>query len=167
MDSNFCSEYLKSTNYEFNTSSCHFEHLSCYFLNEIEDKAIAKIYYNSFDEAFTAAKATKTYGFISISSNLTDIMSQRKFDWQPIAENFTYSNQISIYLDHSSLQFSYFLQNNLWHVFERFNKKLLRHCDLDERLEDFPLTFETFYGTLENDHTLLFFPPFFGLLSTI
>ncbi|CAG9805440.1 unnamed protein product [Chironomus riparius] len=163
IDTNFCSEYLKSTNYEFNTSTCTFEHLSCYFLNEIDDKSVKKIYYNSFEEAFDEAKAAKTFGFISISSNFTDVMSQRKFDWQPISENFSYSNQISVYLDHTSLQFSYYLKNKLWKTFEKFNKKMLRHCELDERLEDFPLRFNTFHGELDADHTIMMYPGLFAL----
>ncbi|XP_070493598.1 ABC transporter G family member 20-like [Chironomus tepperi] len=162
-DNSFCSGYLKSTNYEFNTSTCAFEHLSCYFLNEIDDKSIKKIYYSTFDEAMRDAKAAKTFGFISISSNFTDVISERKFDWQPISENASYSNQISVYLDHTSLQFSSYFQNKLWKTFEKFNKKLLRHCELDERLEDYPLRFETFYGELDDDHKIVMYPGFVAL----
>ncbi|XP_070493900.1 ABC transporter G family member 20-like [Chironomus tepperi] len=162
-DINFCSEYLKSTNYEFNSSTCAFEHLSCYFLNDIEDEYIKKIYYNTFDEAFRDAKAAKTFGFISISSNFTEVIGDRKFDWQPISENSSYSNQISGYLDHTNLHFPYYIQNKLWKTFEKFNKKLLRHCGLDERLEDYPLNIETLYGELDDDHKLLMHPAYFGL----
>ena len=165
IDPNFCSEYLLSTNYEFNTSVCTFEHLSCYFLHEIDDKSVRKVYYKSFDEAFKEAKETKTFGFISISSNFTDVLSERKFDWQPIAENFSYSNQISVYLDHTNLQYSMHLINKLWKSFEKFNKKMLQHCELDERLEDTPLRFETFYAELDDDYTLLWQPLCLVMLS--
>lgn len=165
IDTNFCSEYLKSTNYQFNTSICTFEHLSCYFLNEIDDESIKKVYYKTFDEAFSEARAAKTFGFISISSNFTEVLSERKFDWQPIAENFSYSNQISVYLDHTYLQFSVYIKNKLWKTFINFNKKMLQHCELDERLEDFPLQINTFYGELDDDHVMLMYPGLISLLS--
>jgi len=166
-DNNACIEYLKSTNYEFNSTSCYFENLSCYFLNEIKDESAIKVYYNSFNEAFKDTKTGKTYGFLTITSNFTNVMSERKNDWQYITEytNFTDANLIQIYLDEGDFTISSFLKIRLWKAFERFNKKLLRQCNLDEKLEDSPIEFKTFYGNLEDDFVITLMSAMFSQLS--
>jgi len=167
MNNNFCSEYLISVNYKFNSTSCFFENLSCYFLNEIVDETVIKIYYNSFDEAFTDAKAGKIQGVISIISNFTATMTERKIDWQPLAANQTSLDQIVINLDQGNLLITEFLKYRLIKIFEEFNKKVLRHCDLDENLENSPVNIEGFYGSLDNDFTMTLIPGLFAQLSTV
>ncbi|XP_070493446.1 ABC transporter G family member 20-like isoform X2 [Chironomus tepperi] len=163
-DPNFCTEYLKSTNYEFNSTSCSFEHLSCYFLNELQDESAIKVYYNGFHEAFSDAKARKTYGLITIASNFTDVMSERKNDWQYITEytNFTDANLIQIYLDEVDFTISHFLHIRLFKAFERFNKKVLRQCDLNDKLEDIPVDINTLYRKIEDDNTITMMPSLFS-----
>lgn len=163
-DINFCSEYLKSVDYEFSNNSCYFENLSCYFLNEIQDDTAEKIIYNSFDEAYQSAKATKNYGFISIASNFTEAISKRKSDWQPLTDD-VFLDQIEVYTDHGNLQIATFLQLRLLRAFERFNKKLLKQCDLNEHLEDSPMSTETFYGDMDSNYVKTMIPALFIQLS--
>ncbi|XP_070493794.1 ABC transporter G family member 23-like [Chironomus tepperi] len=159
-DSKFCTEYLKSTNYKFNSTSCSFEYLSCYFLNELQDESAIKVYYNSFDEAYSDAKARKTYGFMTISSNFTDVMSERKNDWQYITEytNFTDAYLIQIYLDEVDYIISSFLHIRLQKAFERFNKKVLRQCNLNDKLEDTPMDINTLYIDIGDDYVISMTP---------
>lgn len=166
-DFRVCSEYLESTNFTFSTNSCYFENLSCYFLNEIQDSTAAKVYYNSFDEAFRDAKATSTYGFISISSNFTKGMIERKSDWQPLNKLSPDADIIQVHLDHTQLVIQSFLQYKLSKAFERLNKKVLRHCELNENLEDSPLNMNDglLYGTFEDDYTVTMMPGIFAQLS--
>ncbi|CAG9805436.1 unnamed protein product [Chironomus riparius] len=159
-DINYCSEYLKSTNYEFNNSSCNFENLSCYFLNEIRDDTAVKIGYNSFDEAYKSAKAARIYGFLSIASNFTEAITKRKSDWQALTDD-VFLDQIDVYLDHENLQIASFLKLRLFKAFEKFNKKLLQQCDLNEKLEDSPMSIETFYGDFDSDYVKTLIPALF------
>lgn len=167
MDSSFCSEYLESVNYKFSNNSCFFENLSCHFLNEIVDETAMKIYYNSYDEAFKDAKAAKIQGIISIASNFTTTMTERKIDWEPLDSNQTDLDQIVVNLDHGNLLLLRFLQHRLSKSFESFNKKLLVHCDLDENLENPPVNIEGFHGTLNDDFTVTLVPGLFAQLSMI
>ena len=166
-DLTICSEYLKSTNYEFNSTSCSFQHLSCYFLNEIQDESAIKVYYNSLDEAYKDAKAGTTFGFLTISSNFTDVISERKNDWQFITEytNFTAANLIQIHLDQSDYTIKTFLYIRLLKAYERFNKKVLRQCNLNDKFEDSPLSLTTFYGAFGDDYAVTMLPSVFGQLS--
>lgn len=163
-DINFCSEYLKSTNYEFSNSSCYFENLSCYFLNEIQDETATKVFFNSYEEAYQSAKAAEVYGFLSIASNFTESITKRKSDWQPLTDD-VFLDQVEVFLDHDNLQIASFLRIRLFKSFEKFNKKLLRQCDLNENLEDNPMAVETYYGDLESDYVKLMVPSLFLQLS--
>ena len=166
-DHKFCSNYLKSMNYEFNSTSCSFQHLSCYFLNELQDESAIKVYYNSINEAYKDAKTGKTSGFLTISSNFTDVIIERKNDWQYITEytNFTDANLIQIYLDESDYTISLFLHIRLMKAYERFNKKVLRQCNLNDKLEDVPMEIKTLYRNLEDNNIVTGMPALFSQLS--
>ena len=168
-DHKFCSNYLKSTNYEFNSTSCSFQDLSCYFLNELQDESAFKVYHNSFDEAYRDAKVGRTSGFLTIFSNFTDVISERKNDWQFITEytNFTDANLIQIHLDQSDYTIAIFLYIRLLKAFERFNKNVLRQCNLNDKFEDSPLDLSTFYGEFEDDYVRTLMPAAFVQLSFI
>ncbi|CAG9805437.1 unnamed protein product [Chironomus riparius] len=163
-DQTICSEYLHSTNYELNSTSCSFQRLSCYFLNEIQDESAIKVYYDSLEEAYRGAKAGKTFGFLTISSNFTGVINERKNDWQYITEyeNFTDANLIQIHLDESDYTISLFLHIRLIKAFERFNKKVLRDCDLNDKLEDIPMEINTLYRRLEDDNIATGMPALFS-----
>ncbi|KAL7037053.1 hypothetical protein ACKWTF_009054 [Chironomus riparius] len=163
-DQTICSEYLYSTNYEFNSTSCSFQRLSCYFLNEIQDESAMKVYHDSIDEAYKDAKAGKTIGFLIIASNFTDVISERKNDWQYITEykNFTDANLIQIHLDESDFTIKTFLYIRLLKAFERFNKKVLRQCNINDKFEDSLLRLKTFYGDFEDDYVVTLMPSVFG-----
>ncbi|KAL7037052.1 hypothetical protein ACKWTF_009053 [Chironomus riparius] len=163
-DQTICSKYLYSTNYELNSTSCSFQRLSCYFLNEIQDESAIKVYYDSLEEAYKEAKAGKTFGFLSISSNFTGVINERKNDWQYITEyeNFTDANLIQIHLDESDYTISLFLHIRLMKAFERFNKKVLRDCDLNDKLEDIPMEINTLYRRLEDDNIATGMPALFS-----
>jgi hypothetical protein len=94
-------------------------------------------------------------------------MSQRKNDWQYITEytNFTDANLIQIYLDEEDYTISSFLHIRLLKAFERFNKKLLRHCNMYEKLEDFPMEIKTMYRNLEDDNIVTMMPALLSQLS--
>ncbi|XP_070493805.1 uncharacterized protein [Chironomus tepperi] len=162
MDINFCSEYLKSVNYQFNSSSCSFEYLSCHFLNEITDDTVIKVNYHTYDEAFRDAKAGKIQGVITIASNFTETMTERKIDWEAFGGNQTDLDQIVVNLDHGNLIILKFLQYRLSKSFEAFNKKLLHLCGLNENLENSPINIDGFYGTLNDDFTITLVPGLFA-----
>lgn len=94
-------------------------------------------------------------------------MSERKNDWQYITEytNFTDANLIQIYLDEGDFTISSFLRIRLWKAFERFNKKLLRHCNLNDKLEDSPMEIKTLYRQLEDNNIITVMPAMFSQLS--
>lgn len=166
-DAKFCTEYLRSTNFTFSSNLCYFENLSCYLLNEIQDSTATKIYYNSFDQAFRDAKAGLTSGLISIDSNFTILMSERKFDWQPMTEKANDSNIIQVYLNHEDSIIASFLQHRFFKAFERLNKKMLRQCELNDALEDSSLNIDQglLYGTFDDDYTMTIMPGLFAQLS--
>lgn len=168
VDSNqFCFDYLDSTNFTFSNSSCYFENLSCHFVNEIPESIAIKIFYNSFDDALRDAKAGLTSGFVTVSSNFTNAMTQRKIDWQPLNKIQPDADIIQVYLDQTDPVVTSFFKHRLFKAFERFNKKVLQHCDLNENLEDSPINLKDglIYGTFEDDYTITMIPGMFAQLS--
>lgn len=142
---------------------CIFNYASCHFINEIRDEDAIKIYYNSEEEALRDAKRGKLTGVVSVSSNFSEYLMvlgsgvDREDD---LPEGY-----INIRLDQSDMQITTFLQYRLYRSFQRFNKKMLKGCGLNEKLADLPMKFNTDYGSLENNFKLSIFPPIIMQLS--
>lgn len=94
-------------------------------------------------------------------------MSEKKIDWQPLDKIASDSNVIQVYLDHTNPIVAAFLRHRLFKAYERFNKKILRQCKLNDILEDLPLNTDQglVYGTFEDDYTTAMIPGIFGQLS--
>lgn len=161
-----CSRFVhENASYKDHNDDCIFTHASCHFINEIRDNVATKIFYNSFDQAFQDAKKGKLIGVIAIKANFSNALKERIINYD---ENAIESSEISVYLDQSDLQITTFLQSRLYKAFQRFNKKLLKGCNHNEKVGEFPLKFETpIYGTFDGDFKISMMPVFLFQLSEL
>lgn len=151
-----CQSYMLNNDKNY---SCAFEKLSCNFLNEIDDFVGHKIFYDTFHDAFRDARKAKLHCIISIASNFTESIVNKKLNWDLFDENSIFGNQISIYMDHTDLHIASFLEHRLFKAYERFNKKILKQCGLHENLEDLALKQETpIYGSFDLDFRYFLYP---------
>lgn len=153
-----CTEYFQLNGSIFIEDECHFQNASCHFLNEIRDVDAIKIFYNSFDDAFKDAKQGKISGFIKIPADFSNLLTKLHLE---VDDDSFESSQIEIHLDQSNLQTTTFLQYRIYTAHQRFTRKLLRGCNLNEKYVDLPIRFETpLFGSFNDDFKQTMAPVF-------
>lgn len=150
---NFCLENFEFSNLILNTSSCY--NLSCYFLNEIQDSAVIKIYYDSAEQAHREAKAGLIIGYMKISQNFTTLLNETMTDDSISAVQF--------HLDQTDLTKTTFLRRRIFKAFENFKINVLNKCNMNDMAKKLPLNVEEgmFYGSLDDSSSKTLVP---GLL---
>jgi hypothetical protein len=147
---------------DVNDTCVYNEKASCHLLNEIHDKDIQKVFYDSYETALKDAKRGKLNGIAIFSENFTDVMMNPRDE-----ESSTLRDGISIHLDQSQFQTTTFVQYRLLNAYEKFNKKLYTGCDQNEKAGEIPMDFkETLFGSLEDDFKKTMFAPLMLQLST-
>lgn len=163
-----CRQWLQQNASYGMDDDCVYMKTSCHFLNEIHVEDAIKVYYKSFEVAYADAKKGKLSGIIVMASNFSEsklAKSLSMFEFDNSLSN-DQSGQIQIYMDQSELQTTTFLEYRLLKAYERFNKKLLNGCNLNEKIEEVPMNFrETINGDLMNDFRRTMAPILFIQLS--
>lgn len=129
---------------------------SCRFLDEIDETLATKVYYNSFDEAFAAAKKGKVSGIIEFESNFTIAV----LNILEMPDNSTTNDpRIKIYLDQTDMHLTYFLHKRLIFAYEHYSEKLMTRFKLPKSLQSLPLRFEEpLYGSFHGDQKSIMAP---------
>lgn len=147
---------------DINDTCVYNEKVSCHLLNEIQDKDIKKVFYDSYDVALKDAKSGTLTGIVVLSENFTDVMMNPRDE-----ELSTLRDGITIHLDQSQLQTTTFIQYRLLNAYQKFNKKLHNGCDQNEKIGEIPMNFnESLYGTLDDDFKKTMLAPLLLQLSS-
>lgn len=160
-----CSNYLlQNASYlDVNGDCVYNEKTSCRFLHEIRnDEDAIKVFYDSYEDAYADAKRAEINGIVLLSPNFTDVMLN-PYD----QKNAMTKTGITVQVDQSNFHISSFLNYRLYLAYQRFNKKLYKNCELNEKITETPLNFEnTFFGSLEDNFRATMFAPLVLQLST-
>lgn len=129
------------------------ENLSIRFLSEITDDKAQKVYYESFDDAFKDVKNGKLIGILLIAKNFSEIFLDSSL---PMDERNLYAtNAIDVHLDNSNFQLSYFITQQLYDAYFRFDKDYMNKTQ-----EDYPIKVETWFADFNFDFRLSMFSAF-------
>lgn len=132
------------------------QRFSCRFLSEIDETLATKVYFNSFEEAFTEAKRGKLSGIIEFDTNFTlALMDALDKPDGPPTDDFN----IKIYLDQTDMQLTYFLHKRLVFAYQNYSEKLMTSLKLPKNLQSVPLKFEEpLYGSFHGDQKTIMAP---------
>ncbi|CAG9805991.1 unnamed protein product [Chironomus riparius] len=147
---------LQNASYlNLNDTCVYNDKASCHLLNEIHDKDIKKLFYGSYEDALKDAKRGKLTGILEFSENFTDVIMNPRDD-----ETSTVREGIAIHLDQSQFQTTTFVQYRLLNAYQKFNKKLHKGCNENEKVGELPMNFnESMFGTLDDDFKKTMFAP--------
>lgn len=140
--------------------SCDIHKVSCRFLQEMQDDVAIKQYYSSFDEAFVDAKRGKIIGFMYFAKNFTEALDTVQRDGRDADDGSADNSRIDIYMDHSDLQLTFFLQSKFYQIYKNFTQHLMMDCNLPIKLGNVPVSFEKpIYGSYDTDFKHSMAPP--------
>lgn len=144
--------------------TCELFMMSCWFLEEMEDMDLFQTPYNSTYEAKEAVYRGRSYGAIHFTANFSRAMQARLAD--PDADDATVADSsVSVWLDMTNHQISYFIKSQLLKAYEGFTKRAMRECDRPEDIIQIPVRFhEPVYGKMESEMVSFMAP---GVLITI
>lgn len=149
IDDSDCTFFMQQNiSYLMDDRECQFDHASCHFINEIHDDDAIKVFYKTYEDAFVDAKKGKLVGIVTMRSNFSQSLMDFTFNFSANSIDFS---EITVNLDQSDLQISTFIRGRLFGAYERFSKKLLRGCDINENVSSYPIKLNTIYGKMGDD----------------
>jgi len=132
--------------------TCDLHKISCRFLNEIDDSVAEKVFYETFDEAFTDAKKGVIVGIIEFASNFSDSLYEVQEIGSKADEASRTNSKINIYLDQTNQQLTFFLQRKLSEIYKNYSESLSSDCQLSKKLNNVPVEFmKPIYGEHDAD----------------
>lgn len=135
--------------------SCDLQLTSCRFINEINQDIGEKIFYKNSKDAFKDAKQGKLIAVIHIASNYTkymqDNLSRNENDDKDDDSKFE-NREISVHVDQSNRQISFFFQKKLMDSYSSYSKKLMHDCQVPEKYLNLPIDFRNpIYGQFDGN----------------
>ncbi|KOB71262.1 ABC transporter G family member 20, partial [Operophtera brumata] len=89
--------------------------------------------YNSTEEAKSAVATGKVYGALHFSTNFSSAMAKRVAEGE-VPDDIVEESSISVWLDMTNHQISYYLKSQLHKAYESFTKRAMVACDRNENL---------------------------------
>lgn len=119
------------------------------------NESVAKqIYFETWDEAYAAARKGHIIGIIRFAPNFTESLSDIHANGRKADNGSFESTDIEIFLDMSDQQITFFLQRNLLLTFKEFAESLMSDCGYPKALGTVPITFmEPVYGNMDEEFT--------------
>ncbi|XP_011138866.1 ABC transporter G family member 23 isoform X1 [Harpegnathos saltator] len=162
-DGNFGNVWYNEEEY-----TCHFNNLSCKFLQHIDYSTATKEYYDDISKATEAVHNGKLSGVIFFSRNFSEALWTRMENFIHTDEADILAGQIQVSLDMSDRQIGLFLQKKLFDYFFEFYEDVVKYCKISRKFASLPLQFkDPIYGPMDIDYrrfmaspyiiTLLFF----------
>lgn len=146
-------------------TTCLLNKLSCRFINGLNESVAIKQYYNTYEEAYADAKRGKTWGFIHFAHNFTNSYMAIRDEGKDADPDTFYSAEISVYLDKSDQQLTFFLEKKLAETYQEFSQALMRDCQYPEKLGNIPMNFkDPIYGSFDDEYTSFIAP---GVVMTM
>ncbi|CAL1673500.1 unnamed protein product [Lasius platythorax] len=144
---------------------CSFTHLSCRYLNFLDNDTITKEYYRDSDSAMDAVKKGDVWGILYFTENFTDALVARMALGKDSDDETLDQSEIRVWLDMSNQQIGLMLARDLQYSYRDFAKDLLSSCDQNSKLADVPIQFkEPIYGDNDPSFTDFVAP---GVILTI
>lgn len=168
MNINDCSNHSLITHY-VHDYSCDLQMTSCRFINEISHEIGHKVFYKYYKDAFKDAKEGKLIAIIHIASNYTkslqDSLSRNEDDDNDDDSNLA-NREISVYVDQSNRQISYFFQRKLMDSYSSYTKKLMIDCEVSDKFMSMPIEFrDPIYGQFDANFKDSMGPPVITIVS--
>ncbi|KAL7040383.1 hypothetical protein ACKWTF_000370 [Chironomus riparius] len=148
--------------------TCDLHKVSCRFIQEFQDNVAIKQHYNTFDEAFADAKKGKIIGFLYFAKNFTESLDTVQRVGRDADDGSADNSRIDIYMDHSDLQLTFFLQSKFYQMYKNFTQHMMSDCNLPKKLGNIPVNFEQpIYGSYDTDFKHSMAPPMVNIKSLI
>ncbi|XP_055688091.1 ABC transporter G family member 23 [Lutzomyia longipalpis] len=145
--------------------TCDLYKISCRFLHELTPDIAKKVYFDTKDEAHDAAKKGKITGYIHFARNFTESITEIRDEGRHADNSTFYTGEISIYMDMTDQQISYFLERKLRSTYQKFSESLMTDCELPVALGNIPIHFyEPIFGYAEGEFKEFIAP---GIIMTM
>ncbi|CAG9760962.1 unnamed protein product [Ceutorhynchus assimilis] len=159
-----CSNFVFNGTTEIHDFDCNFYNMSCRFLEYLEHPMIAKVKFNTLDEAITAITHGQITGALYMAENFTQSYQSRIEDGKDAESWISEFGEIKAYLDMSNRQIGMTLKFKLYKLFYDFQEEVFRECNWPARLGNLPMRREYMYGDEEEVFTIFMIP---GTLVTM
>ncbi|EAT33290.1 AAEL014428-PA [Aedes aegypti] len=142
------------TTYYHDEYDCDLYKISCRFLDQLNRSVAIQEHYESFDDAYKAAKTGKIWGFIYFSDNFTESLQDVRDNVRDANPGSFHTSEIKVYLDKSDQQVTFFLEKKLIETYKEFAERVMSDCHLPKQLANIPITFEDpVYGSFQDEFT--------------
>lgn len=146
--------------------TCHFDNLSCKFLQNFDDSIAIQKYYDTILEATHHVQNGELTGVLYFNQNFSEALEKRLENGFSTKDSDLITSEIQTFLDMSDRQIAFFLQHNILKRFIKIYEDILKECKYSSKLATPPIRFEDFiYGTSDLTYADYMIPPF--LLSLI
>ncbi|XP_036143267.1 ABC transporter G family member 20 isoform X1 [Monomorium pharaonis] len=147
------------------STNCSFTHLSCRYLNFLDNETMIKTYYPDPESAMEAVRRGEAWGTLYFTENFTDALVARMALGRDSDDETLDQSEIRVWLDMSNQQVGLMLARNLQYSYRDFAKDLLSACEQNTKLADVPIQFkDPIYGTNDPSFTDFVAP---GVILTI
>ncbi|PZC80665.1 hypothetical protein B5X24_HaOG200341 [Helicoverpa armigera] len=144
--------------------TCDLYMMSCWFLEEMEQKKLFPTTFNTTEEARLAVSTGKLYGALHFSQNFSSALGKRVSEGE-VDDDIVDDSSISVWLDMTNHQISNFMKSQLHKAYESFTRRAMKACGRPENLVQIPVHFQKpVYGKSE-PQVVSFMAP--GILITI
>jgi hypothetical protein len=108
------------------------------------------VYFDTFAEAYHEVERGKIIGFIHFASNFTQSLVDIRDNLYNANPGSFDSGDISVYLDNSDQQITFFLERKLRELYQTFAQSVMEDCNYPKQLGTIPIQFMTpVYGHMD------------------
>ncbi|XP_061386051.1 ABC transporter G family member 20 [Musca vetustissima] len=129
--------------------TCYFSNLSCRYITGLEGSDhLHRVFYSNLEEAHRDAKKAKILGYVYFARNFSTSMQTFLEDGRYAEDDAIDNSQVTVHLDNTDRQISYYLERKLREVYGSFIKEVVSDCNYSPSLASIPVNMqEPIYGT--------------------
>ncbi|XP_015434840.1 PREDICTED: ABC transporter G family member 23-like [Dufourea novaeangliae] len=147
--------------YNQNEFTCNFVDLSCRFTGGFNDSLLKKLYYDDYSKAVDEITTEHSVGVMHFSRNFSYALQAKLDDFLSISDADLIAGQIDVSLHTPDRQIGLFVQKELFEMFQREYKKVLKECGITPKFADVPIHFEDpVYGKKDQKYITFITAPF-------
>ncbi|XP_031844822.1 ABC transporter G family member 20 [Nomia melanderi] len=147
--------------YDETDFSCAFVDLSCRITNGFNDTFLKKVYYDDYNKAVEEVTKQKSIGVMHFSRNFSYALQNKLKDIISVSDADIISSQIRVSIYTPDRQIGLFVQKNLYDIFFREYKKVMKECHISPKVATVPIHFEDpVFGTNDQKYITFITPPF-------
>lgn len=111
-------------------------------------------FYSSTEEAYQDVKKGHIVGYLHFKPNFTRAIDEILGDGRVASDETFDQRELTVRMDKSDQQITYFLERRLLDTFHDFAEQLMVDCKFPKNLVNVPVNFVgTFHGTLNDEYT--------------